>query len=194
VYSRQIGDQDYTFGVSGRLYKSNVLLYDHQTDSLWSQLMQKSVSGPLAGQKLRKIPSTRTRWQTWQNRNPNTLVLSDDTGYNRNYAIDPYEGYYRVGSIMFPVGDVRKDLAVKDRVLGIQINEAAKAYPLKWLNAHPGIHKDRLADQTIEIEVNSAGEVVSVRNQSGEPIASIYAYWFAWQAFHPETTVFQVPR
>jgi len=194
VYSRQIEGQDYTFGVSGRLYKSNVLLYDHQTDSLWSQLMQKAVSGPLAGKELHKIPSTRTRWQTWQNRNPNTLVLSDHTGYNRNYAIDPYEGYYRVGTIMFPVGDVRRDLAVKDRVLGVQISKTAKAYPLKWLSAHPGIHKDQLAGQTIEIEVNSAGEVVSVRNQSGEAIPSIYTYWFAWQAFHPETTVFKVPR
>jgi len=194
VYSRQIEGQDYTFGVSGRLYKSNVLLYDHQTDSLWSQLMQKAVSGPLAGKGLQKIPSTRTRWQTWQNRNPNTQVLSDATGYNRNYAIDPYEDYYRIGALMFPVGDVRKDLAIKDRVLGVQIGKTAKAYPLKWLRAHPGIHKDQLADRTLEIEVNSDGEVVSVRNQNGEAISSIYAYWFAWQAFHPETLVFQESR
>jgi hypothetical protein len=188
-----VRDRDYTFGVSGRLYKSNVLLYDHQTESLWSQLMQKAVSGPLVGEKLRKIPSTRTRWQTWQRRNPQTLVLSDDTGYNRDYAIDPYEGYYRVGGIMFPVGDVRKDLAVKDRVLGVQINQTAKAYPLKWLRANPGIHEDQLAGQTIEIEVDSDGEVVSVRNQNGEAIAATYSYWFAWQAFHPETRVFKSP-
>lgn len=94
---------------------------------------------------------------------------------------------------MFPVGHVRRDLAIKDRVLGVQIRKTAKAYPLKWLRAHPGIHQDQLVDQTIEIEVNPAGEVVSVRNQSGEAIPSIYAYWFAWQAFYPETTVFQVP-
>ena len=193
MYSRSVQGRDYTFGVSGRLYKSNVLLYDHQTESLWSQLMQKAVSGPLAGEKLREIPSTRTRWQTWQRRNPHTLVLSDDTGYNRDYAIDPYEGYYRVGGIMFPVGDVRKDLAVKDRVLGVQINQTAKAYPLKWLRANPGIHKDQLAGQIIEIEVDSDGEVVSVRNQNGEPITATYSYWFAWQAFHPETRVFKSP-
>ena len=194
MYSRQIEGQDYTFGVSGRLYKSNVLLYDHQTDSLWSQLMQKAISGLLAGKELQKIPSTRTRWQTWQNRNPNTRVLSDDTGYNRNYAIDPYEDYYRVGTLMFPVGDVRRDFAAKERVLGVQIRKTAKAYPLKWLRAHPGLHKDQLAGQTLEIEVNPAGEVVSVRNQSGAAIPTIYAYWFAWQAFHPETLVYQVPR
>ncbi len=194
MYSRQIEGQDYTFGVSGRLYKSNVLLYDHQTDSLWSQLMQKAIAGPLAGMALQKIPSTRTRWQTWQNRNPDTQVLSDKTGYYRNYAIDPYEDYYRIGTLMFPVGDVRRDFAPKDRVLGVQIHKSAKAYPLNWLQAHPGLHKDQLAGQIIEIEVNPDGEVVSVRNQRGEAIPTIYAYWFAWQAFHPETQVFQAPH
>jgi hypothetical protein len=191
VYSRQIEGQDHTFGVSGRLYKSNVLLYDHQTESLWSQLMERSISGPLAGKPLEKIAATRTRWHTWINRNPDTLVLSENTGYNRNYAIDPYEGYYSVGALMFPVGNVRRELAIKARVLGIQLAQEAKAYPLKWLSANPGIHQDRLAGQTIEIEVSSGGEVISVRHQNGKPIASIYAYWFAWQAFHPGTQVFQ---
>lgn len=193
MYSRQIEGQDHTFGVSGRLYKSNVLLYDHQTDSLWSQLMSRSISGPLAGKPLEKIPATRIGWQTWADRNPDTLVLSEKTGYNRDYSIDPYEGYYRIGALMFPVGNVRRELAIKAHVLGIQLGKEAKAYPLGWLNANPGIHKDRLAGQTIEIEVNPDGEVVSVRNQFGTSIPSIYAYWFAWQAFHPETQVFQAP-
>ena len=152
--------------------------------------MEKAVSGPLAGQKLEKIPSTRVSWQTWRMRNTDTLVLSDDTGYNRNYAIDPYKGYYRVAGTMFPVGDVRKDLAAKERILGIQINHAAKAYPLKWLRNHPGTHKDQLAGESIEIQVDSNGEVVSVHNQNGQPIVATYAYWFAWQAFHPQTQVF----
>jgi hypothetical protein len=148
----------------------------------------------LAGKQLAKIPATRTRWGTWVNRNPDTLVLSQNTGYNRNYAIDPYEGYYRVGTIMFPVGNVRRDLSVKERVLGIQIEKEAKAYPLRWLSANPGIHQDQLAGQPIEIEVNSEGQIVSVRHQNGRPIASTYAYWFAWQAFHPQTQVFQASK
>ena len=193
MYSRTVDTREYTFGVSGRLYKSNVLIYDHQTESLWSQLMQQAVSGPLVGHKLQKIPSTRVSWQTWRKRNTDTLVLSDDTGYNRDYSIDPYQGYYRVAGIMFPVGEVRQDLAVKDRVLGIQIKQAAKAYPLKWLQANPGTLQDQLAGESIEILVDEDGQVVSVRNQTGQPIAAIFAYWFAWQAFHPATQVFTVP-
>ena len=194
MYSRQVDGQSYTFGVSGRLYKSNVLLYNHQTDSLWSQLMHKAISGTLAGKKLQKIPSTRIRWQTWQNRNADSRVLSDNTGYYRNYTIDPYEDYYQIGSIMFPVGKVRTDLPAKAPVLGVQINKIAKAYPIKWLRAHPGIHQDQVAGHPIEISVDPDGQIVSVRLQSGEAVLSIYAYWFAWQAFHPETIVFQAPH
>ncbi len=90
VYSREVDGKVYTFGISGRLYKSNVLFYDHQTESLWSQLMEQAVTGPLAGKKLRKLDSTRTSWKNWRKMNPQTLVLSTDTGYRRNYQVDPY--------------------------------------------------------------------------------------------------------
>ena len=191
VYSRKIEDKEYSFGVSGRLYKSNVLLYDHQTESLWSQLMNQAISGPMVGKNLTKLPAVRTKWKTWTKRNPSTLVLSDATGYFRDYSIDPYEGYYRIGSLMFPVGDVRKDLSAKERVLGIEINQKAKAYPLEWLRANPGILNDQLGSVPIRIEVNPEGEVVSVTDNKGTLIAATFSYWFAWQAFYPETEVFQ---
>jgi hypothetical protein len=128
VYSRTVEDTPYTFGVSGRLYKSNVLLYDHQTESLWSQLMEKAISGKLVDKKLTKLSSSRTKWKTWKKKNPDTKVLSTKTGYSRDYGRDPYEGYYRLGTIWFPVGDVRKDLAPKERVLGIDLGGESKAY------------------------------------------------------------------
>ena len=191
VYSRKIEDKEYSFGVSGRLYKSNVVLYDHQTESLWSQLMNQAISGPMVGRRLTKLPAVRTKWKSWKKRNPSTLVLSDDTGYFRDYSIDPYEGYYRIGTIMFPVGDVRKDLPAKDRVLGIEIDQKAKAYPLEWLSSNPGILKDNVGNIPIQIEVSPGGEVIAVRDVTGKSISSTFAYWFAWQAFYPETEVFQ---
>ena len=133
VYSREIEGQVYTFGVSGRLYKSNVLLYDHQTESLWSQLLELAVSGSLVGKNLTQLPASRTSWKTWKKRNPDTMVLSTETGYRRDYTVDPYEGYHQTGTIWFPVGEVRKDLSVKERVLGIEVKEETKAYPLAQL-------------------------------------------------------------
>jgi hypothetical protein len=190
VYSRKVGEKEYTFGVSGLLYKSNVLLYDHQTESLWSQLMEKAIAGPLAGHELSKMASTRTTWKTWTKKHPHTLVLSTDTGYGRNYSRDPYEGYYRVADIWFPVGNVRKDLSPKEMILGLEIKERARAYPLSVLRQRPGTVKDEIDGMMVQIVVNANGQVVDVMDDLGNAIPHIFAYWFAWQAFHPRTTVY----
>ena len=122
---------------------------------------------------------------------PKTLVLSDQTGYARNYSIDPYEGYYRVGSLMFPVGAVRTDLSVKQRVLGINIHGKAKAYALDMLQRQPGVLRDRVGDHVVLIEISEQGEVISVQNQKGETLTHMFVFWFAWQAFNPHTEVYR---
>jgi len=191
VYSRNIGDDVFSFGVSGRLYKSNVLLYDHQTESLWSQLMARSIAGPLAGSRLTIVTSFRTSWQSWLSRHPKTHVLSTQTGFERNYTIDPYKGYYRVGSIWFPVGRVRKDLPVKERILGIAVADEARAYPLSRFGTDADVIEDILGGETLRIQVDPGGEVAGVWNGRGEPVPHLFVYWFAWQAFHSDTTVFE---
>jgi hypothetical protein len=191
VYSREIDERPHTFGVSGRLYKSNVLLYDHQTESLWSQLMEKAIAGPLVGKRLKSLPSTRTSWKAWKKAHPNTLALSRETGHNRNYGVDPYEGYYRAAGIWFPVGEVRRDLSPKEMVLGVEIDGVTRAYPLSLLRKNAGVLKDEIGEKAIEIEVSVEGEVVGVTDQEGRPFPSVYSYWFAWQAFHPKTTVYK---
>ena len=190
VYSRNVEGKLHTFGVSGRLYKSNVLLYDHQTESLWSQLMEMAIAGPMVGKKVQKLESKRTSWKAWREENPHTLVLSTDTGHKRDYTVDPYEGYYRTLGIWFPVGDVRKDLSPKEMVLGIEIGGKAKAYALPVLKKNPGILKDNVAGKPVQIEVSPEGEIVEVRDSTGKSIPAIFSYWFAWQAFHPGTSVY----
>jgi len=177
--------------VSGRLYKSNLLLYDHQTESLWSQLMEKAIAGPLAGKRLKRLTSIRTSWKAWREKNPHALVLSTDTGFTRNYSVDPYEGYYRSLGIWFPVGDVRTDLSPKEMVLGIEINGKAKAYPISQLKKSPGIVREDVGGEPIQIEVAPDGEIVGVRDDRGKPITAVFSYWFAWQAFHPITAVYR---
>ena len=190
VYSRKVDGTTRTFGISGRLYKSNVLLYDHGTESLWSQLKSQALSGPLAGTMLHQIPSSRVSWEKWTQLNPQTTALSDQTGYDRDYGRDPYEGYYRVGTIWFPVGEVRRDLSPKDRVLGVEIGSDSKAYPLEDLVARDGVVTDRVGDVQLRIRV-SGQEVVSVKDEQGQPVQHLFAYWFAWQAFHPQTDVYR---
>lgn len=190
VYSSRINDKAYTFGVSGRLYKSNLLIYDHQTESLWSQLKETAIAGPMVSSKLHKIPAKRTSWRRWLEKYPKTMVLSPNTGYARNYDIDPYEGYYRTLGTMFPVGDVRTDLPAKEMVLGVEINGVAKAYPMSRLESKASTINDRVGGNPIQIILSSDGQVVDVTDGRSRSIPVIFAYWFAWQAFHPQTAVY----
>lgn len=152
--------------------------------------MEMAIAGPLVGKRLNKLTSKRVSWKAWRKENPRTLVLSTDTGYERDYSLDPYEGYYQAIGLWFPVGKVRTDLSPKEMVLGIEMGGKAKAYPFSLLRKKPGVLKDMINGKTVKIEVSVEGEVTGVRDEKGEPIPSIFSYWFAWQAFHPETSVY----
>lgn len=94
-----------------------------------------------------------------------------------------------MGTIWFPVGDVRRDLSPKARILGIETKEASRAYPLEALVREDRVLKDRIDGKQLSIRIQN-NEVVSVRDEDGAPVAHVFAYWFAWQAFHPETEVY----
>jgi hypothetical protein len=76
-------------------------------------------------------------------------------------------------------------------VLGIELSGKAKAYPISLLRKKPGVLRDKVGRKGIEIEISPDGEVAGVRDEQGQAIPSIFSYWFAWQAFHPETSVYK---
>jgi hypothetical protein len=93
AFSAEAGDRVLEFGVSGLLFNSDVLLFDRQTESLWSQLQREAISGKMKGTKLEPLPVSHTTWRDWLGRYPQTTVLSDRTGYSRTYNVDPYPAY-----------------------------------------------------------------------------------------------------
>ena len=95
-----------TFGVSGLLYQSDLLMYDHQTESLWSQIAMEAVAGPMTGTQVKHLFLAHTTWQEWQHEHPSTLVLSTKTGYARDYDRDRYLGYVGRPDIMFAINHV----------------------------------------------------------------------------------------
>ena len=130
--------ETYSFGTSGLLFRSNKLMYDRQTRTLWNQFTGKPVFGELAATdvELDRVPSVLTTWEEWVDQHPDTLVLSLETGYERDYQLGAaYGQYFRSESTMFPVWQRRDDLADKDRVFGLETDGAAKAYPLATLAA-----------------------------------------------------------
>ncbi len=190
VFARELKGRVFQFGVSGLLYNSDVLMYDRQTESLWSQLAAESVSGEMVGTPLSWLPSRMLRWGSWKLQHPDGRVLSRDTGHRRNYARKPYANYYRSQRTMFPVDRHREDLETKEWVYGVVVNGQAKAYRRRAL---PGGRRvsDTVGGQKVLIRFDPESLELEVKNaESGEEIPNTPAYWFAWQAFHPETEVF----
>ena len=103
VFHAEAGGQVRAFGVSGLLYNSDVLMYDRQSESLWSQLMGQAISGPAKGTRLTPLPVRHTTWRDWRGRHPDTVVLKPPRAYGRNYNVDPYLGYADSDRIWFPV-------------------------------------------------------------------------------------------
>lgn len=131
VFARTVNRQMLTFGVSGKLIMNAVVLYDHQTGSLWSQFLHQAVDGPLTGTRLEFVPAAQTTWSSWRKLHPDTLVLDKGGGYGR----DPYSSYYRNNSAGI-LGESNPDrrLQRKEFVVGVRIGETTKAYPFRALN------------------------------------------------------------
>jgi len=126
-------DDPFVFGSSGLLYRSNKLMYDTATRSLWNQFTGRPVVGPLTGSgiELSIRPVAITSWQNWRDANPDTRVLSLDTGVGRDYSSGAaYSAYFASPELMFPALLRDEALAVKDFVFGIRAPGGAKAWPL----------------------------------------------------------------
>lgn len=121
---------DKTFGVSGLLYNSNLIAYDRETDSNWSQMLNLCVNGKLTGKEAKPIHVVETTWQTWKQLYPQSLILSTDTGYSRDYSIYPYGNYKTSDSLLFSVSKLDSRLPKKERVLGIIVGEKTRVYPI----------------------------------------------------------------
>lgn len=191
AFEATINGRSYEFGVSGLLYNSDVLMYDRNTGSLWSQLMVQAVTGPMKGTRLQQLPLSHTSWQEWTERYPETRVLSNKTGYSRNYKVDPYPNYGRDGKLYFPVTHSSKKYRRKEIVMGLEIDGQFKAYPFKELKKGESRFDDEFAGAKFSVEFDAKHRTARVVKADGSEIPTITAFWFAWYAFHPETDVFE---
>lgn len=193
AFDRRVDGKLLDFGVSGLLYNSDVLLYDRQTNSLWSQLLAKSVSGPMKGRILRVLPLTQTTWGDWRNTHPQTQVLSTQTGHDRPYAQDAYPGYEDSPDVMFPVAFRSAGFHPKERVLGVQVGPLSKAYPFVELAKTRGAITDQLGTTRYTVRFDAAHARATAHLDNETQLPAVVSYWFAWYTFHPDTQVFRAP-
>jgi hypothetical protein len=177
------------FGTSGKLYNSNLIMYDELTDTYWQQIDGKAIVGELVPQELTELSIDTVVWRDYKDVHPDAEVLSQDTGYNRAYGVDPYGNYYEDSYLIFPVDNEDDSVHPKTVIFGIEVNGVFKAYRENDLKENPEI-EDTVNGIKIKIERDNSGIVTITNIETGEEIIKERDFWFAWYAFHPETELF----
>ncbi len=119
-----IAGETLTFGTSGNLRFSDLVMWDRQTESWWQQFNGQAIVGDLTGTQLQFLPSAIISWADFKGNHPDGEVLSIETGFTRSYGRNPYSGYDNINSYPFAfTGDLKNDLPPMARVLGIELED-----------------------------------------------------------------------
>lgn len=162
LYKTEHNGVNHEIGTSGFLYRSNKLMYDKATQSLWSTLEGKPVIGPLVGKgiELDFLSVVTTTWGEWKDRHPSTKVLSLKTGHRRNYDEgNAYKNYFATDDLMFTIPKIDTSLKNKDEILAVRLPKITTenlAFSSKFLKKNP-IYVSKIADINFTIFTDSSG-------------------------------------
>lgn len=193
MYARpQVNETPTTLGVSGKLWRDSLIMYDRATRSLWSQVNGQAVAGPLKGRRLEQVPSELTTWADWKRRHPDTLVLVKPSLSGSAYD-DYFQDPRRIGVLGTSNPDSR--LPGKTLVLGIEHKRNYAAIPIHVLKPD-GVTNLTLFDVPMVIFTSGKGPAARVheRNRDGTtdlPVRAFPVYWGIWAQFHPETELIE---
>src|SRR6056297_3625925 len=192
VFDRRTPLGEREFGVSGLLYNSNVLMYDRaapvESQSLWSQVKVTGVSGPGADKRLTTLPLELTTWADWKARHPASQVLSDQTGHRRDYQQSPYASYISGPQLMFPARPTSDALPTKTPILGVWVGDVAKAFSKAAFSPQRTRITDTLDGKQFTVQYSPQHDSLRVVDAEAG-VEWMYSLWFAWYAFHPDTTI-----
>jgi len=177
VYSAEVEGRPEQFGVSGKLYNSNLLMYDKTTDSLWSQIGGEAVVGERTGMKLALYPSQVVSFKTVRERYPQTQVMSVKTGYRRDYSLYPYGNYNNTNDLYFPVAVTDTRLPAKEIMYVVNYNDHSIAFKVK----------DLKPDVVAQVDVAGKPLIVGLKDGIIETTPALPGYhtmWFAWAVYH----------
>ena len=162
LYKTRYQGRRHQLGTSGFLYRSNKLMYDRETQSLWNTTWGEPVIGPLVGQNIRLQRSflVTTTWGEWKRRHPATTVLSLETGYQRDYGEGvAYKAYFSTDTLMFSISTSDNRLNNKDEVLALTFPDHSRetmAIAAQYLTKSP-IYQNALGDLKFIVLTDSSG-------------------------------------
>jgi hypothetical protein len=191
VFDRRVDGRTLHFSVSGLLYDSGFLLYDRETQSLWSQFEGRAIAGELAGRTLARIPVRREDFASWIAREPHTRILIPPDPAHFDYNAQRYGRYEQQDGSLFPVDARDRRFHAKELVVGVVVDGHARAYLASLLTRQGGRAEDVLAGQPVTVSYDRAKGTFDWTVPAGAQVTE--AYWFAWKAFHPDTDIWQDP-
>lgn len=150
-WDRNVEGSNTTFGVSGKLFQTNLMPFDRRTESYWSQIRLDCVNGDLINTRINTSPVVETTWATWKEMYPNSMVMNTNTGFSRNYQQFPY-GDYRTNNanIIFPVDPLDQRLPSKERVLGVLGDSIHRVYSIDLFET-PQVISDTLEGEAMVV-------------------------------------------
>jgi len=190
AFKAKVGDERLHFGVSGLVYQSNFLFYDRESESLWSQMLGRAVSGPRKGQRLERLPVRQEAFGVWMHRHPKSRVLERPFPKRIDYRYSRFSAYWISETIPFPVSEKDDRFHPKEGVLGLEVEGVVRAYPRSALVEAGGRVADEVAGKKVRIAYDAEADAFSWEVPEGVQVTD--AYWFAWKAFHPKTEVWQL--
>ncbi len=185
------------FGVSGVLYNSCLLFYDRASESLWSQLKMMGISKDFVEEPLVQLPTRRMTWAAWRREFPQGEVLSIETGMDNDYRGEwPYGDYANQKETIFPfdISPDRNEFGTKERMIGMVEGWAARAWPLETLKKRQQLF-DAIGARPIQVTYDEKTDTVVITDiTNGQELPHVSVYWFAWQAFYPDSSVWRPLR
>lgn len=151
TFIRVIEGETHSFGVSGFLRHSDLVMFDRKTESLWQQFNGKAIVGDYTGKQLEQIPSQIISFEQFKQSYPGGQVLSKDTGYRRDYGRNPYTGYDNINNTPFMLGkEADNRLPPMEKVVGVKLDEQTKTYPYS-VSKNKHVINDEISDTPIVI-------------------------------------------
>lgn len=204
AFDRRVRGRTLDFGTTGKLRKSDLVMYDRQTESWWQQFGGEAVVGRYAGKRLRQLPARIVSWDEFRRNHPEGLVLMRDTGHSRDYGQNPYSGYDDVSSSpIFPAAHAADDrLPPKERVVFVEHAGRSAVVPYSVLGRRKVV-RIRLGGRLLDVRwrggVASALDDPSIPSGRDVGAADVFAngrrvvfsepFWFAVAAFRPDVIV-----
>ncbi len=186
VYDRNLPDGETTFGVSGALVESNMVMYDRASETLWQQSTGKALAGKHFGQTLELVKFQLLTIGEVKSQYPNALIMSEETGHRRDYARNPYSGYEDSEEFIFSPSKQDQRYPSKTIFVAFDVDGTPVAVP--WLDLKNGQTYDtEIKGQSIKLSKQN-NELTIIRAE-GQEIPFYFEMWFSWAVQHQDSGI-----